>query len=451
MPKEINCANTIMCIRYLEKYYPDIPIDDILSEIFSTGKFQTIDKQSGKLVPIDKEFILNPDNWVSAEFFATLYGKGREITGDPLFAYKVGREAFNLSGNLIRKTLLHFLPVTEIIRGIPEENNKTNNTKRVEVIKNEKGHAIVRLHFKKGLYNANAEAGKDACSQNRGVYEALGRLTGNLAVIKETCCTFEGAEYCEFDIRWKNKPFFSRLKSALKRWVAGDVIRELEEKERKNVDLIHEQEQIIEARTRQLHEAQARLVEAEKRALEHRITGGFAHEMRNALTGAQLEFKTLLDYEGSGKSSCEILQQATTALMQRIAEIHEKYGVPREEIAREIVPELKKIAELSEHMSEVHSGVARDIERGLLITGQIREYAKLAELRRGEEEVGILKILRSYGDRYRLDFDRVGVSYEVICEVGECDKGRRDAVGFYIQQPCSKCYGRAGGGRGEGG
>lgn len=43
-------------------------------------------------------------------------------------------------------------------------------------------------------------------------------------------------------------------------------------------DLVIRQEGIIKQATQELRETQAKLLEAEKRSLEHRITGGFAHE-----------------------------------------------------------------------------------------------------------------------------------------------------------------------------
>ena len=172
-------------------------------------------------------------------------------------------------------------------------------------------------------------------------------------------------------------------------------------------------EQMVEDRTKELRETQAKLVEAEKRTLEHRITGGFAHEMRNALADAQLEFKTTLNYKDKGRPSSEILKDSATSLLKNISQIHEKYSIPREEIATHLVPEIKTIAEIADNLSAVHSGVSRDIDRGLSITSQIRDYAKMSELKKGYDKVDLMALLRGYQDRYSRDFESYNIKYSV--------------------------------------
>ena len=172
-------------------------------------------------------------------------------------------------------------------------------------------------------------------------------------------------------------------------------------------------EQAVEKRTAQLKEAQARLTEYEKRTLEYRITGGFAHEMRNALAGAQLDFKTTLNYKDQGKPSAEILKESATGLLKNISELHEEFQIPREKIATLVLPQIKTIAEIADHLAGVHADVSHDLDRGLSITTQIRDYARMSELKPGNELIDIVPLLKNYGDRYSQDFDRIGISYSV--------------------------------------
>ena len=202
---------------------------------------------------------------------------------------------------------------------------------------------------------------------------------------------------------WQN---FFQANAAL--WKEIEAKNEAYEKPEEYSDHL---EDMVEECTKELRETQVKLHEAEKRSLEHRITGGFAHEMRNALAGAQLEFKTTLNYKDKGKHSDELLKDSVTTLLKNVSIIHEKYGIPREEIATHLVPELKTIAEIADHISGVHSGVSRDIDRGLAITSQIRDYAKMSELKRGYDRLDLMALLRGYQDRYFRDFESHNISY----------------------------------------
>jgi len=172
-------------------------------------------------------------------------------------------------------------------------------------------------------------------------------------------------------------------------------------------------EDMIEKRTLQLKESQNKLVETEKRVLEHRITGGFAHEMRNALAGAQLEFEAALNYRKLGKSSTELIRDAAASLLKNFKNMQETYGIPKEEIAAKIIPEFVKINELTEHIRKTLLGVSNDIDRGLAITNLIREYAKTSEIKPGDEEVDVMTLLRSYERRYGEEFGKDGIRYVV--------------------------------------
>ena len=163
-------------------------------------------------------------------------------------------------------------------------------------------------------------------------------------------------------------------------------------------------EEMVSERTKELRETQTKLIESEKRTLEHRITGGFAHEMRNALSGAQLEFKTTLNYKSQGQPSAGVLKDSATTLLKNISLMHEKYGIPREEISTLFLPQLKTIAEIADHLSEIHAGVSSDLDRGLSITTQIRDYARMSAFKKGEEPVDVVVLLKEYENRYKTGF-----------------------------------------------
>ena len=115
-------------------------------------------------------------------------------------------------------------------------------------------------------------------------------------------------------------------------------------------------ERKVEERTRELRETQAKLIEAEKRSIEHRITGGFAHEMRNALSGAQLEFRTAFSFKDKGKTATEILKDCTISILENISKIRDKFEIPKGIIANQLIPELKTIAEIANDLGDQVKG-----------------------------------------------------------------------------------------------
>ncbi|MDZ7698403.1 MAG: HAMP domain-containing sensor histidine kinase [Deltaproteobacteria bacterium] len=125
------------------------------------------------------------------------------------------------------------------------------------------------------------------------------------------------------------------------------------------------------------------------------------------------EFKTTLNYKNQGKPSAEVLKDAATTLLKNVSDLHEKYKIPREEIAALVLPQLKTIAEIADHLTEIHTGVSSDLDRGLTITTQIRDYARMSEFKRGEEDTDMIPLLRHFGDRYQQDFERIGITYVV--------------------------------------
>jgi len=244
------------------------------------------------------------------------------------------------------------------------------------------------------------------------------------------------APYCRFDISWSRAPFLTRAKYVFRdapRVLKSSRLKLLEQLEvadqryfnemrareraekaeaevRKYADHLAE---MVEERTKDLRETQVKLIESEKRTLEHRITGGFAHEMRNALAGAQLEFKTILNYKEQGFSATDAIKQATTHLFETIEQLHKKYDIPKEEIVQGAVPYLKEISSILSELSRTMEGVHHDLERGLSITNVIRDYAKMSEIKPGDTPVDLVPPLREFENRYRKDFERIGIRYSV--------------------------------------
>ncbi|UCF84460.1 MAG: HAMP domain-containing histidine kinase [Desulfobacteraceae bacterium] len=57
--------------------------------------------------------------------------------------------------------------------------------------------------------------------------------------------------------------------------------------------------------------------------------------------------------------------------------------------------------------------IATDLDRGLSITKQILDYAKINNLRPGDSRVDLVPMIEQYLRRYKQDFDRNGIRYSV--------------------------------------
>ena len=83
--------------------------------------------------------------------------------------------------------------------------------------------------------------------------------------------------------------------------------------------------------------------EHEKR-LERAMTGGFAHEMRNALTGATLEISSFFQNGGDASAEQE-LREKVTNILEFILSMENQFGIPEDTIDQRVIPHISKMNE----------------------------------------------------------------------------------------------------------
>jgi signal transduction histidine kinase/predicted hydrocarbon binding protein len=422
MQKEVCCKNWVQLFNYVENT-PDLQgglsgrtaVEKVLEGLVDNPEFLIQDPANPALAyPVKEEHLRDGRYWNSIEFTLKLFENASKVIGGyrPLFQAGItaGYRMFE-SGQPKHLQFLRLLSPKTTIRLVGFINRRLNKNKNPKLLIWKKDFTKIRLNYRPEFKN---RVSKHVCDWNAGIYTGIAKYTGAHDVrVVETECLTKGGEDCVFEVHWSYFNVFRRFLIFCHSIVDPDYIKGRDLDNLALNDLVIRQEGVIDQRTRELSEAQAQLIEAEKRTLEHRITGGFAHEMRNALAGAQLEFKTTLNYRDRGKSSAEVLKESATNLLKNISQVHEKYSIPREEIANLLLPELKTIAEIADHLAGVHADVSHDLNRGLSITTQIRDYARMSELKPGHESIDIIPLLKSYGDRYSQDFDRIGITYTV--------------------------------------
>jgi len=144
-------------------------------------------------------------------------------------AYKIGRYAtenisLGYAQSIIFKT---FWSVKKALKHGQKVNDRWNRNKRVELVELKKNTAVVRLHW-----DPNMEVTKNICLYNQGVYASLPLIwKGVPAVVKETCCYFNGNPYCEYHIKWPFKNRFHEIFSRVftSKSVLMETITEMEE------------------------------------------------------------------------------------------------------------------------------------------------------------------------------------------------------------------------------
>lgn len=155
-----------------------------------------------------------------------------------------------------------------------------------------------------------------------------------------------------------------------------------------------------------------------EKKLERVMTGGFAHEIRNALTGGMFELSTVLESDGD-TSTIEKIQTNLINIFELILSIESTYSVPKE-IINEIAS--SSFCKISDHLSQLDKilkALNKDIGRGLYLAKQILDYSKLQDLKRGTETVNITELIIGILEKAKIRDPDVLQDLAVTLENGE--------------------------------
>lgn len=422
MPKEICCKNWVQLFNYIENT-PNLPsglsgqaaVQKLIDGLVDNPKYLISDPNDSDLAyPVKEEHLKDDRYWHSNEFSLKLFENASQAIGGyrPLFqAGIIAGYRMLEAAQPKRFQLLRIFSPKKLLKILIPMNKKMNKTKDPELIEYRRGFSRVKLNYKDEYKD---KISQHVCDWNAGIYIGVSKFTCAYDVkITETECVNKGGDDCIFELHWTHHYKFRRFIIFIHSIIDPKYITARDYDNLISNYLSLSQEGIINDRTAKLRETQAKLVEAEKKSLEHRITGGFAHEMRNALAGAQLELKTALNYKNMDKSCAAVLQDSATALLKDVSRIYEEYNIPKQKIVDSFIPELKTIADIADHINVTFSSVSKDLDRSLSITSQIRDYAKMSEIKAGDTPVDLVELLNGYGQRFRQDFEQMGIKYSV--------------------------------------
>ena len=182
---------------------------------------------------------------------------------------------------------------------------------------------------------------------------------------------------------------------------------------RKQAELRRRNEQLatlVELRTRALGEAHERMVKLEKDATESQMAGGFAHEMRNALTGAKILLRSV-GGAGAAAESKQLCEANTEALAEIYAWVRSR-ATPEER--RLLLSLFKKINGNEEQIDTALRDIDEALTRALAATQSILDYARLGRETPGDEPVPIEPLVSAILKEAHADLARHGIRVETV-------------------------------------
>lgn len=218
MEKEVNCLNSKVILGYVKEH--------------NNGDYSSLLKNLDPEIDAlsdPERFLIDPNNWISCTVASKLYERARMILKDELAAYKIAKYAVERTklGYAQRIIAKGFWSYKTGLKHVQKLNDKWNRNKRVELVEIKRNGAILKLHW-----NSQMDVSKDLCLMNQGTYTFLPLIWGGSPLdLKEKCCFFNGAPYCEYHLKW---PLRNRLYEIFSRFYTSkslliDTIAEMEE------------------------------------------------------------------------------------------------------------------------------------------------------------------------------------------------------------------------------
>lgn len=307
---------------------------------------------------------------------------------------------------------------------------------------------------KKNILYTNIPVDHPNCIENELTREGTGYLVledlfiGDIFLLKKG--EVFNAPYTRYDISWSRVPYRTRvkylfrdvpklLKSSRRQLMeqleisdrryfsekrAKSELAQANEKLRQYTDKLEQkvQERTTEIRTayQTLKETQDELVREEvakaqrekELQTEKAMSGGLAHEGRNALMPAAIQIRRLMEYQ-ENQSAFDILSNKSGNLLQQIIKLENEYNLPLELVNKEIIPIFREINDLIKDINKTTEEISTGVGKGLGLIDLFRTYSKTQEMIRGTEKINVEKIARDLGETYKKRLSDTGTEYKV--------------------------------------
>ena len=176
-----------------------------------------------------------------------------------------------------------------------------------------------------------------------------------------------------------------------------------------NTQLVENLEEKVKQRTGELKKAHEQIIVLEKEATEQQMAGGFAHEMRNALVGSQLVIEQALGYD---KPEPHVSLSLANSRNLKETFIYLKERLPEEDLDQ-VLTILRKIFANEEHVDEVLKVIYKSVSRGLSITQQIMDYARIGREIASGNVLHMDPFIFDLVQGYQADFAEDGIEMDI--------------------------------------
>jgi len=174
-------------------------------------------------------------------------------------------------------------------------------------------------------------------------------------------------------------------------------------------------------------ERKRQAVMREREKVEAQMAGGFAHEMRNALSGGNLLLMRALGLVGDDEGGGSLCTETRTNLA-KIHQIMVEAGV-EDSVRESIDSKLRCINQSEKELDYVLNIVHGATERALMITKQIMQYSRSGFSSRGTDEIDIGELVASIVEESREEYELQGVSVAQTLPAGLVIEG--ESLHFY--------------------
>jgi diguanylate cyclase (GGDEF)-like protein len=182
--REIACSMTSVMLRLVRSTGGDRAVAELL-------------ERAG--VEHEPSYLENVENWISLDQATAMFQAGVDLTGDPLFARRVGENTLRQHAGTQVATVLRSLGSTEaVLQAVAQSTARVSAVTKMEAIEASPGRGVVMACAREGFTRRRLH-----CDWTAGLLAGLPILFGlPLARVEESECQTRGDAQCLYTVSW---------------------------------------------------------------------------------------------------------------------------------------------------------------------------------------------------------------------------------------------------------